>query len=150
MKNNHATQRSLKLLREGGWTSQVVEKWNHYAHIRQDLFGCIDIVSIRYDRFLGVQSAVASGRSAHEKKLLMEPRARLWVQAGAELWLISWGKQKIKRGGVAFRWIPRVDIFRESDFEGQTGVARFDKDVVSEPRVPCFPTELRACGSSGE
>ena len=33
------TQRSLQHCRKNGWIAGVVEKWNQYARIRQDLFG---------------------------------------------------------------------------------------------------------------
>jgi hypothetical protein len=36
------TQLSLKKLREEGYTVAVVEHWNSFARIRQDLFGFID------------------------------------------------------------------------------------------------------------
>ncbi len=41
------TQRSLELLRSLGWTVAVVERWNPWAHIRQDLYGWVDLVAIR-------------------------------------------------------------------------------------------------------
>ena len=36
------TQRTLKHMRERGYTCQVVEHWNPFARIRQDLYGFID------------------------------------------------------------------------------------------------------------
>ena len=40
------TARSLELLRELGYTAKVVEHWNQYAKIRQDLFG-VDILALK-------------------------------------------------------------------------------------------------------
>lgn len=40
------TQRTLAALRKLGYLAAVVEKWNHGAHIRQDLFGFIDVLAI--------------------------------------------------------------------------------------------------------
>ena len=40
------TQRTLAECRRRGWTAAVVEKWNPHARIRQDLFGCIDILAV--------------------------------------------------------------------------------------------------------
>jgi len=42
------TQRTLKRMKESGDYKliQVVEKWNPFARIRQDLFGIIDILGI--------------------------------------------------------------------------------------------------------
>ncbi len=44
--SNSPTSRSLAECRKRGWTAQVVEHWNPHAHIRQDLFGVIDIVAL--------------------------------------------------------------------------------------------------------
>jgi len=43
------TARTLKALRDGGATCQVVEHWNSFAKIRQDLFGCIDVLVLLPD-----------------------------------------------------------------------------------------------------
>ena len=40
------TQLSLKKLREEGYTVAVVEHWNSFARIRQDLFGFIDLLAL--------------------------------------------------------------------------------------------------------
>jgi hypothetical protein len=99
------TARTLKLLREEGWTAQVVERWNAYATIRVDLFGGIDIVAIHPVRgILGVQACAVSSQSARMAKLLAEPKLREWVAAGGRLEVWGWGKRKVKRGGTATRW----------------------------------------------
>ncbi len=38
------TQRSLKLLRDAGYRCAIVERWNQYARIRQDLWGFCDLL----------------------------------------------------------------------------------------------------------
>ena len=55
---NSPTSRSLAHLRKLGFTVGITEKWNPYAHIRQDLFGCIDMVAIKKDvkGVLGIQT----------------------------------------------------------------------------------------------
>ena len=40
------TQLTIRHLKQHGHFVQVVERWNQYAKIRQDLFGGIDVVSI--------------------------------------------------------------------------------------------------------
>ena len=54
------TQRSLKYLREQGYTVAIVERWNAFAKIRQDLFGFIDLLAIKPGETLAVQTT-ASG-----------------------------------------------------------------------------------------
>ena len=41
------TQLSLKKLREEGYIVAVVEHWNSFARIRQDLFGFIDLLALK-------------------------------------------------------------------------------------------------------
>ena len=78
------TARTLKLLRAAGYTAQVVERFNIYARIRQDLFGCIDVVAIRSDLpgVLGVQCTSAANAAARLKKAMAEPALRIWLESG--------------------------------------------------------------------
>jgi hypothetical protein len=90
------TQRSLAYAREElGWICQVVEKWNQWARVRQDLFGCIDIVAIAGDRVMGIQACAGAGgdHARRRAKALAEPRLRAWLAAGALFEVWSWAKR---------------------------------------------------------
>lgn len=93
------TQRTLAALRAMGYTAQVVERWNQFAHVRQDLFGGIDVVAIHpdHDGVLGVQATVTGSLSNRRKKLEKLPALKLWLQCGNRLELWGWSK-KGKRG----------------------------------------------------
>ena len=54
----------MKRLRDAGWRAQVVEKWIPHTRQRLDLFGCIDIIAIKGDITLGVQTTSASNAAA--------------------------------------------------------------------------------------
>jgi hypothetical protein len=87
------TQLTLKLLREEGWTVEVVERWIPGANIRKDLFGFIDLVALKKDLTLGVQATSYSNMGARIKKienaeLLSQVRRACW-----HLWVIGWRKQ---------------------------------------------------------
>jgi hypothetical protein len=100
------TQRTLAWLRTDLQAqAQVVERWNPHARIRQDLFGCIDIVAVT-TVVIGVQACAASSHSARVKKSMAEPKLLPWLRAGAMFWVVSWGK-KGKRGEPK-RWTKRV------------------------------------------
>lgn len=88
------TQRSLKLLRDEGYKAQVVEKWNMFAHVRQDLFGFIDIVAIKkgVKGVLGVQTTSATHLSDHMKKYENMEVIRLWLETGNKFELHGWRK----------------------------------------------------------
>ena len=97
--------RSLKLMRERGYRSQVVERWNPFAKIRQDLFGIIDIVCVGSGGTVGVQATSASHVSERIAKIedsdaLIDLRAAGWT-------IVVHGWKKNKKG----RWeVREVDI----------------------------------------
>ena len=104
------TQRTLKALRARGLTCAIVERWNPHVRIRQDLYGWIDILAIGPEAgIIGVQST-GQDFAGHLRKLRGErvEKVREWLAAGgkAELW--GWRKLKVKRGGKAMVWRPRV------------------------------------------
>jgi hypothetical protein len=89
------TQRSLQHCRKNGWIAGVVEKWNQYARIRQDLFGCIDMIVIDdlEQGPLAVQATSGSGHAARRKKSIAEPRLKLWLESPARFEIWSWSKK---------------------------------------------------------
>lgn len=108
------TQRTLRALRERGLVAAIVEKWNAYAGphgLRQDLFGILDVIALDPQRgVIGVQSC-GSSFSEHLKKLTVEKAQETsdWLKTpGTSLELWGWRKVKLKRGGKAERWSPRV------------------------------------------
>lgn len=109
------TQRTMWLLREQGCICAVVEKWNQHVGphgIRQDLFGIIDILVLDPVRgFIGVQCCAGSGYSAHYKKMTIDcAQASIdWLSTpGGKLELWAWREVKVKRGGKALRWEPKI------------------------------------------
>jgi len=63
------TQLSKKHLEAQGYTVAVTEHWNSFARIRQDLFGFIDLLALRGDETLAVQTTSHSNVSARVKKI---------------------------------------------------------------------------------
>lgn len=86
------TQRSLKYMRDQGYLSQVVEKWNPWAHIRQDLFGFIDIISCGNKTTIGIQTTTKSNMSARRKKIRALKEFKIWTAAGNRVQLHGWYK----------------------------------------------------------
>lgn len=105
------TELTLKYLRDRGWKCQVVERYQWHAKRRIDLFGIIDIIAIQDNRIAGIQSTSHGGRRDHIIKIIETESENLkgWLDSGAEFYLICWKKQKLKRGGVAFRYAPVID-----------------------------------------
>lgn len=95
------TQLTLKLLREQGWTVEVVEKWIPGANIRKDLFGFIDLVALKDDQTLGVQATSYSNISARVKKIESAELLSAVRKASWQVWVIGWRKQNN-------RWVHKI------------------------------------------
>lgn len=80
------TARTLKALRDAGWTAGVVERFNHNTRRKHDLFGCIDIVAVKDHLTLGVQATSGSNAAARLKKMPATDAAA-WL--GAKF-LVEW------------------------------------------------------------
>lgn len=121
------TERSLKLLRDAGFTVQKVERWQSFfgrntggghaalgrGGLRIDLFGCIDLIAIHPEHGIcGIQCGAKSGHSGHRKKILSEPRARMWIASGGRLVLHSWGK--IKGATKRLHYEAKIEEFSEN------------------------------------
>jgi len=90
------TQRALAELREQGYRTQVVEHWNPYARIRQDLFQMIDIVGLNGKELLGIQATTLSNLWARVEKILGNPLCEWWCRSGNRLEV--WAYRKLKDG----------------------------------------------------
>lgn len=88
-------QRSLAYLRERYPLVTVVERWNPYAHIRQDLWNIADVVAVG-DDILAVQTTSASNLSARVKKITDSPNLPILRKAGIRVVCHGWGKKKGK------------------------------------------------------
>lgn len=109
MAGTSPTQRTLKVLKEEGWRSGIVERFVGPLNIRVDLFHIIDIIAIQERRILGVQSCGQAFAEHHRKLTEEELLSSLdWLRACGELQLWGWRKVKVKRGGKAMVWKPRV------------------------------------------
>lgn len=116
------TQRTLAECRKLGWVAQVVEKWNPHARIRQDLFGCIDIVAVTpkddrmFGRTIGIQACAGSSSAARVKKAMAEPRLKAWLDAGNFFEVWAW--RKVGPRGKRKVWEVRITQV-ESCYNGE-------------------------------
>ena len=117
------TSRTLEYIRSQGWECDKVEQFNPYAGKfgqRKDMFGFGDIVAMGENSIIAIQSC-GQAFSEHDKKITEDervaPLALKWIQSGGRLMLIAWRKVKLKRGGKAMRWQPRIREYTLADFE---------------------------------
>lgn len=87
------TRRSLEHLRKAGWLVAVVERWNPHAKIRQDLFGFADLLAVKDNTVMLVQTTTAPNVAARVAKILAEPRARLWFAPTRTIMVHGWAKR---------------------------------------------------------
>ena len=119
------TQRTLRALRELGRICGITEHWQAIpthpgGGYRKDLFGFVDVISLDPER--GVVAIQSCGQSfaQHERKILdseCTENVIAWLRTprgAVELW--GWRKVKLKRGGKAMVWRPRIREFTLSDF----------------------------------
>ena len=109
------TMRTNEWLRERGYLIGPVERWIPRANIRSDYLGIIDIIGVRLGETIGVQSC-GEDFSKPDAKILASDNSLRWIQAGNVLMLIAWRKLKVKRGGKAMKWEPRIKYYTEMDF----------------------------------
>jgi hypothetical protein len=95
------TSRSLEYLRGEGYHCAVVEHWNPFARIRQDLWGWCDILAIRKDEVLAVQ-VTASGVSERIKKIEASDTLAKVRDAGIRIEVHGWRKN------VAGKYVMRI------------------------------------------
>ena len=97
------TQRSLKHARTVGYTAAVVEHWNSFVKIRQDLFGWIDILAVRAGSpgVLGIQTTTGAHAAERVTKAIGNKALQVWLEASNRLEVWSWTKhkRKLRSGG---------------------------------------------------
>ena len=118
------TQRTIRALKEQGMICAVVEKFNPHVGehgIRQDLFGILDIQALDPVRgVIGIQACSQSSAS-HIRKIKEERTQETidWLSTpGTKLEVWCWRKLKLKKGGKAMRWTPKITEILLSDITG--------------------------------
>jgi len=101
------TSRTLKRLREQGYTADVVERWIPRARVRKDFLGILDIISVGRGKICGIQTTDGSNMSKRVKKLMGHENSRVWLSVPNTV-LQAWGWRKLAKTG---RWEPRIINF---------------------------------------
>ncbi|HTD91150.1 MAG TPA: hypothetical protein VK663_10840 [Burkholderiales bacterium] len=94
------TQRSLKHLRELGYLAAVTEHWNPFAHIRQDLFGIVDILAVGNGETIAVQCTSDSNLANRVTKIADSDATPKLRDAGWKILAHGWKKK-------GARWVLR-------------------------------------------
>lgn len=86
------TQRTLKFLRDAGAAAVVLERWNQYARIRQDIWGA-DILARQGQLLMAIQATSSTNHSARVEKARANPDTLNWLNCGVPYYVYSWGKK---------------------------------------------------------
>lgn len=109
------TQRSLKYLRELGFTATVTEHYNRFARRRIDLFGFLDIACLDGEPgVLGVQTTTGDHVAERVAKILALPVAELWLARGNRIHVHGWAKRGAR--GTRKVWTLREMRITRADF----------------------------------
>jgi len=102
----HATQRTLKLLRDEGWIAHVVEKYMKHPGMpfgrRIDVWGFGDVLACRQSpsEIALIQcfpNTSGSGFAAHREKIFAIPESRTWLRSGGKIFMYGWKQRKSTR-----------------------------------------------------
>lgn len=103
------TERTKARLKAEGWPLiAVVEHWNPFARIRQDLFGFIDVLAVRQDEILAIQTTSGSNVAARIQKIAANPAYRIWLASPSRR-LEVWGWRKVGPRGKRKMWEVRIE-----------------------------------------
>lgn len=82
------------MLRAEGYLCAIVEHWNQYARVRQDLFGFIDILAIKDGETLGVQTTTLGHAQERIDKIKDSDKYLPVKNAGWKIHVHGWRKLK--------------------------------------------------------
>lgn len=89
-KPNFQTALVMSMFRKQGFVVDKTEYWNHFAKIRKDLFGFIDLIAMKPgEPLIAVQVTSRSMVSSRVKKILELPEHKIWLSTGCRIWVIG-------------------------------------------------------------
>lgn len=114
------TQLTLRELRNSGYHTAVVERWNQYARIRQDLFGFVDVLAVGNGHTLGVQCTSYNNVSSRVSKIRddedMRTAAIDMIMSGWKVEVWGWRKPRRKWEARRVDMADVLDDYISTDF----------------------------------
>ena len=95
------TQLSLKKLRAEGYLVVITEKWNVFCKIRQDMWGWCDLLAIKENEVLAVQTTSYTNISARVQKITNSDTLGMVRKSNIKVNVHGWRK-------VGSRWECKV------------------------------------------
>jgi len=120
------TSKTLAYLEKSGFQTGIVERFIGQAGkfgVRKDLFGIFDLISYDVDCTIGIQTTSRAQLAPHHRTIMESEHTFGWLNGpGRKIYLITWSKKKVKRGGIAFKYVPHIreymiNVFGKLTFE---------------------------------
>lgn len=94
-------------MRAEGYLCAITERWNQYAKVRQDLFGFIDVICVKNDVVVAVQTTSGDHVAERIKKIRETPASDVWLQSPSRKIVVhGWKKRGAK--GETKHWTCRI------------------------------------------
>ena len=88
------TQQTLREMRKRGYFCAITEHWNSFVKRRQDLFGFCDVLAIRENSTIAIQTTSNANVAARLNKITQTEGAIRWLQSPDRRILIhGWAKR---------------------------------------------------------
>jgi len=85
-------QRSKAQLEAEGWLVAIVEHWNSFARVRQDLWGWADLLCLKGDQVIAVQVCCRGDVAKRARKIGESSTIDRVRQAGIGVRVHGWGR----------------------------------------------------------
>lgn len=104
------TQRSKAHAQSLGYTVAIVERWNPFAKVRQDLFGFGDLLCMKQgEPLLLVQTTSTGNMASRIKKIEGLEASKVWLSTGNKIEVWGWAKRGDK--GKRKVWTIKKAVF---------------------------------------
>lgn len=87
-----STPRPLALIRDRCYTATVVERWNPFARVCQDLFGFVDVLAVGHRHTVAVQTTSYLNMSSRVRKIYDSAALPVLMAAGWQVAIHGWRK----------------------------------------------------------
>ena len=109
------TQRSKAHAESLGYQVAIVEKYNQWAKVRQDLFGFIDLLCLSEGKcLLAIQATTTGNMNSRIQKIKSLPASWKWITSGNRLevwgWSLKGKKGKRKKYEVKRHILTGMDL----------------------------------------
>lgn len=85
------TQRSKAYAESLGYQVAIVERWNKFAKVRQDLYGFIDLLCLKEGNVLiAIQTTTTGHMNDRIRKIKTLPASWKWITSGNRLEVWGW------------------------------------------------------------